>query len=123
MNAIPPAPPRKRRLRVPLIYGLCSMFVIIMIGYMWIDSIKSDISQLQVTVVDLSINSELLTREYKALAAELDQSDTDEYVIAKARQLYGYMMPNELLFVVKNPEALGSVGETTEFFILEGIQQ
>ena len=123
MNAMPPAPPRKRCLRVPLIYVLCSMFVIIMIGYMWIDSIKSDISQLQVTVVDLSINSELLTREYKALAAELDQSDTDEYVIAKARQLYGYMMPNELLFVVKNPEALGSVSETTELFILEGIQQ
>ena len=123
MNAMTPAPPRKRPMRVPLLFVLCAMFVIIMVGYMWIDSIKSDISNLQVTVVDLSISSELLTREYKALANELEQSDTDEYIIAKARQLYGYMMPNELLFVVKNPEALGNTNEATELYILEGTQQ
>lgn len=119
--SIPTPSPAKRRIRIPLLAVFCALFVIIMIGSMWIDSIQSDISRLKVTVADLSISSELLTREYKALATELEQSDTDEYIIAKARQLYGYMMPNELLFVVKNPEVLGTGdNDETQLYVIEG---
>ena len=101
-----------RRKRIPLIWVLCPIFVIVMIGYLWIDQIKGDISQLKVTVTELNISNAQLTREYNALVAEKDAAKTDEYIIAKARQLYGYMMPNELLFVVSNPEALYTDGVT-----------
>jgi len=120
MNTMNASPVPHRR-RIPLLVVFCAMFVIIMVGYMWIDSINSDISRLKVTVVDLSISSELLMREYKALANELEQAETDEYIIAKARQLYGYMMPNELLFVVKNPEVLGTSAEdAAQLYVMEG---
>ena len=113
--------PAKRRIRVPLLAVFCALFVIAMIGYMWIDSIESDISRLKVTVADFSSNSECLTREYKAVTTELAHADADEYIVAKARQLYGYIMPNELLFVVKNPEVLGtSVGDEAQLYVIEG---
>lgn len=121
MNTSPA--PRKKQLRVPLLVVFCAMFVIIMVGYMWVDSIKSDISQIKVVVSDLSISSELLTREYRKLTNELAQSETDEYVIARARQYHGYMMPNELLFVVKNPEALGVPGIQTDLLVMEGTNE
>ena len=110
------------RKRIPLIWVICPIFVIVMIGYLWIDQIKSDISQLKVTVTELNISAARLSREYDALKAEVDAAKTDEYIIAKARQLYGYMLPNELLFVISNPEALYSDGEiptVTEWSAME----
>lgn len=101
-----------KRRRIPLLWVVCPIFVIVMIGYLWIDQIKGDISQLKVTVTDLNIASTQLTRELNALNAEKSAAETDEYIIAKARQLYGYMLPNELLFVVSNPEALYHSNET-----------
>lgn len=101
-----------RRKRIPLIWVICPIFVIVMIGYLWIDQIKGDISQLKVTVTELTFSDARLTREYNALLEEKNASQTDEYIIAKARQLYGYMLPNELLFVVSNPEVLYSGSET-----------
>ncbi len=109
--------------RVPLLWVICPIFVIVMIGYLWIDNIKSDISQLKVTVSELNIASTLLERERDALVKEVKDAETDEYIIAKARQLYGYMMPNELLFIIKNPEALHSGDEPPVMYVVEGDQQ
>lgn len=109
--------------RVPLLWVICPIFVIVMIGYLWIDNIKSDISQLKVTVSELNIASTLLERERDALVKEVKDAETDEYIIAKARQLYGYMMPDELLFIIKNPEALHSGDEPPVMYVVEGNQQ
>lgn len=109
--------------RVPLLWVICPIFVIVMIGYLWIDQINSDISQLKVTVTELSIASTLLERERDALIKEVKESESDEYIIAKARQLYGYMMPNELLFIIKNPDALQSSDEVPVMYVVEGEQQ
>lgn len=112
-----------RRHRIPILWVLCPIFVIVMIGYMWIDQIKSDISQLKVTVTELNIANTTLLRERDALVKEVTESETDEYIIAKARQLYGYMMPNELLFIIKNPDALQGGDEPPVMYVVEGDQQ
>lgn len=108
--------------RVPILWVICPIFVIVMIGYLWIDQINSDINNLKVTVTELNIANTLLERERDALIAEVRSADTDEYIISKARQLYGYMMPNELLFIIKNPEALTSGNEPPVMYVMEGDQ-
>lgn len=96
------------------------LFVIIMVGAMAVGSMREQSAQLSVAVRDLDFTREKLARERDALQYEVSISDTDEYVIAKARQLYGYMMPNEILFIVKNTDALYGTGETVEMMVLEG---
>lgn len=113
---------RKQPRRVPFLFVLCAMFVIIMVGWMWIDSLNGNISQLEVIVSDATISSELLKRESDSLSNELDQSQTKDYIIATARQRYHYIMPNELVFVVKNPEALGDLSLNAEVIQLEELQ-
>lgn len=108
--------------RIPLLWVICPIFVIVMIGYLRIDQINNDISGLKVTVTELNIANTLLERERDALVAEVKSADTDEYIISKARQLYGYMMPNELLFIIKNPEALTSGNEPPVMYVVEGEQ-
>jgi len=117
---MPNTPFRYRR--VPLLWVICPIFVIIMIGYMWIGQINDDISNLKITVTELNIASTLLERERDALVAEVRNAETDEYIISKARQLYGYMMPNELLFIIKNPDALTAGGEVPVMYVMEGDQ-
>ena len=108
--------------RVPLLWVLCPIFVIVMIGYLWIGQINDDISGLRITVTELNITQTLLERERDALIAEVKNADTDEYIISKARQLYGYMMPNELLFIIANPEALVTGNEVPVMYVMEGDQ-
>ena len=53
-----------------------------------------------------------LQNEKLNLAAELNVADTDAYIENQARTRYGYLKPGELRFVITNPEALYSSGET-----------
>ena len=54
------------------------------------------------------------------MQSELEIVETDDYIIAKARRLHGYMMPGEKLFVIKNPEALyGDTDAPIQMYVLE----
>lgn len=100
----------------------CTLFVVICIGCMMIDSVRSDTEQLRVRVTDLSISREEMARERDKLQNEISIAETDDYIIAKARQLYGYMMPGEMRFVIKNPEALYDTSQSIEMYVIEGEQ-
>lgn len=101
----------------------CVLFVVISIGSMMIRSVRSDAEQLRVRVTDLSISREEMARERDKLQNEISIAETDDYIIAKARQLYGYMMPGEMRFVIKNPEALYDATQSIEMYVIEGEQQ
>ena len=116
----------KARLRygtVRPLYLVLALFVIISIGYMMIDSVYSDTDALRVSVTDLSVSREEMAKERDKLQNEVSIAETDDYIIAKARQLYGYMMPGEMRFIIKNPEALYGSDETIEMYVVEGEQQ
>lgn len=100
---------------------ICTLFVIICVGIMMINSVRDDTERLRVRVTDLSISREKMARERDKLQSEVSIAETDDYIIAKARQLYGYMMPGEMRFVIKNPEALYG-GQTIEMYVVEGDQ-
>ena len=89
---------------------------------MYIRSINQETEALRAEVTLLRNERDLLSKQQNRLRSEVAILDTDDYIIAKARQLYGYMMPNELLFVIKNPEALyGDETETVEMYVVESL--
>lgn len=106
-------------LRVRPLVLVCILFVIIAIGSMMVGSMRDDTAILAERMADIRIARDNVLKERNQLSSELEVANTDDYIIAKARQLYGYMMPGELLFVVKNPEALYGSGEEVEVLVLE----
>lgn len=97
-------------LRVRPLVLVCALFVVISLGVMTINAARDSAVELQNRMIDMRIERDQKYKEYKKLQNELEIVETDDYIIAKARQIHGYMMPDELLFVIKNPEAL--YGET-----------
>jgi|GEM_PF-1036303 len=107
-------------LRVRPLVLFCALFVVISLGVMMINDVKSSSAAMDVRVTDLRIERDQLFKEYKKLENELEIVETDDYIISKARQLYGYMVPGELLFVIKNPDALyGNVEENIQMYVVE----
>ncbi|MBQ7455772.1 MAG: septum formation initiator family protein [Clostridia bacterium] len=101
---------------------LCALFVIISLGVMMINSVRDETSLLQERVKELGHASEALSRQLKQLEVEVKQVGTDDYIIRKAREQYGMVMPNELLFVVGNPEALYGSGDAVQLYVAEGTE-
>ncbi len=99
-------------MRVRPLVLVCALFVVIALGIMSVNTVKKSTNELQERVTDLRIQRDQRYKEKKKLENELQIVETDDYIISKARQIHGYMMPDELLFVIKNPEAL--YGETEE---------
>lgn len=99
-------------LRVRPLVLICALFVVVSLGVMTINAARDSAAEMQNRLIDLRIERDKKYKESQRLQHELEIVGTDDYIIAKARQIYGYMMPDELLFVIKNPEAL--YGETDE---------
>ena len=107
-------------LRVRPLVLVCALFVIISLGVMTINQANENNVQLENSVTDLRIARDQQYKEYKRLQSALEIVETDDYIIAKARQLHGYMMPGEKLFVIKNPEALyGETQEPIQMYVVE----
>lgn len=107
-------------LRVRPLVLVCALFVVISLGVMTINQARENNIQLENSVTDLRIARDQQYKEFKRMQSELEIVETDDYIIAKARQLHGYMMPGEKLFVIKNPEALyGETEEAIQMYVVE----
>jgi len=106
-------------LRVRPLALICVLFVILSVGMMMINSVRNSTAIIEERVTDLSIQRDQMYKQYQKLKNEVEIIDDDDYIIAKARQLYGYMMPGELLFVIKNPEALYDADEPIQMMVME----
>ena len=107
-------------LRVRPLVLACALFVVIALGVMTINKAKEENIQLENSVTDMRIARDQKYKEYKRMQSELEIVETDHYIIDKARQLHGYMMPGEKLFMIKNPEALyGDTDAPIQMYVLE----
>ena len=52
-----------------------------------------------------------LQNEQTGLQSTLEMVDTDAFIESQARTLYGYMRPDEIRFVITNPEVLYGTDE------------
>ena len=97
--------------RIKLIYVAAAAFVIIAGGMMALNRLNGDIAVLQVEVQKTRLSQIEVKTKQSDMQKELAVKDTDAYIRDKARSMYNYLMPGEILFVVENPEALYDEGE------------
>ena len=71
---------------------VCALFVVISLGVMSINAVRDSAADMQERLIDLRIERDQHFKEYKKLQNELEIVGTDDYIIAKARQIHGYQV-------------------------------
>lgn len=109
-------------IRIRPLVLFCSLFVIIILGIMLIEKIRTETNRIENSVTDLRIQRDQIDKANKEKERELENMESDDFVIATVRNQYGYVGGNELLFYVKNPEALGEYNARSIYVEEEGLQ-
>lgn len=83
------------------IWWLIAVIACVFVAFFWYSSKLSEtIEELQDTVEQGNVRLAALQAENAQLEAELKTADTDAFVENQARNEYGYMMPDEIRFVI-----------------------
>lgn len=107
------------RRRIKLFYVVVAAFVIAAGGLMTLNRLDQNIAVLEDTAREARLRQVAVDAEKSSMQKELAVKDTDSYIREKARSLYRYLMPGEILFVVENPEALYAEGEMPQATVVE----
>lgn len=84
---------------------LTSAFVLV--GFFWYGgTLSSTISELDAAYGDAKVRLSELENMQEDLKDTLETVGTDAFIENQARTMYGYMMPDEIRFVITNPETL-----------------
>lgn len=94
------------RSRLKLFPVLVAAFVIAACGMIAMNRLDGDIAVLQDVAKETRIRQLQVEAQKSEMIQEINNMDSDSYIIEKARSLYGYLMPGEIRFVVTNPESL-----------------
>lgn len=83
------------------IWWVIAVIACVFVAFFWYSSKLSEtIEELQDTVEQGNVRLAALQAENAQLEAELKTADTDAFVENQARNEYGYMMPDEIRFVI-----------------------
>lgn len=84
--------------------------------FFWYTSrLTETIEEMQTVIEASGVRLAQLQAKNAELEATLKSAGTDAFVENQARNEYGYMMPDEIRFVITNPDALyGETGEEAE---------
>ena len=91
--------------RIPVLTVLLLVAAFVAIAAMIITRQNNDLAMLDSTLQNVNTKKIQLQYEQSEKQRELNISSTSDYISERARE-NGYMMPGEIRFVVKNPEAL-----------------
>lgn len=76
-------------------------------AFLWSSSrIGNQIKDVETQLDQSRVQLTQAQNEQAQLKAMLDMVDTEAFIENQARSLYGYMRPDEIRFVINNPEAL-----------------
>ena len=102
----------RKRLRIRL-WPVCVLMAAALVAFLvYSNQLNENITSLTDQIGQAQERLTSLQNEQKALDDTLAVVDTDSYIENQARTLYGYMRPDEIRFVITNPETL--YGETQE---------
>ena len=107
--------------RMPVFTAALIVIAIVVIAGMILNRQRRDLEMLESTYQNINTKRILLQYEQSEKQRELNISSTSDYIAARARE-NGYMMPGEIRFVVRNPEAL-TQHETLTDVRLEAVSQ
>lgn len=107
------------RKRIKLFYVLVAAFVIVACGMMTLNRLDQEIAVLEDTAREVRLAQVAVESEKSDMQKEIAMKDSQNYIREKARTLYGYVYPNEIRFVVVNPEVLYDADGAPEVEIVE----
>ena len=102
------------RPRIKLIYVITFAFVIIAGGIMTLNRMDGEIAVLEAAAQETRLRQIEVKTQQSDMRKELAIKDTDAYIREKARAMFRYLSPGEILFVVENPEVLYGEDEMPE---------
>ena len=94
------------RKKIKLFYVAVAAFVIIAGGLITLHRLNADIAVLQDTERETKLEQLRVNTEKSDMQQEIAIKDSPDYIRDMARTMYGYLMPDEIKFVVVNPEVL-----------------
>ena len=94
------------RKKIKLFYVAVAAFVIIASGLITLHRLNADIAVLEDTAREAQMEQLRVNTEKSDMQQEIAMKDSPAYIRDMARTMYGYLMPEEIKFVVVNPEAL-----------------
>ena len=94
------------RRRVGL-FPVLAVLACVTIAFLWVSSkLDNSIADVNQQYQQLVVVSNSLETEQNTLKETLASANTDAFIENQARTLYDYMKPDEIRFVITNPEAL-----------------
>ena len=89
------------------IWVLVAIFACVLAGVLWYgNSFRLTLEELDETYNDAQLRLSEMQGKQAELKTMLETVGTDAFIENQARTIYGYMMPDEIRFVITNPEAL-----------------
>lgn len=89
------------------IWLLIAVCACALVGFFWYsESLSGDLQEVEALYGESKLALSELQGEQAELKATLDAAGTDAFIENQARTIYDYMMPDEIRFVITNPEAL-----------------
>lgn len=79
----------------------------VLVGFFWYNStLTNSLDELDTTYNDAKVRLTEAQGQRSELESMVGTVGTDAFIENQARTLYGYIMPDEIRFVIDNPEAL-----------------
>ena len=89
------------------IWVLIAMSACVLVAFFWYSgTLSQTIDELNDTYDQTQMRLTQLQGDQADLKTQLETVGTDAFIENQARTMYGYMMPDEIRFVITNPEAL-----------------
>ena len=111
------------RRRIRLFYVLVAAFVIVACGLITMNRLDAEITILENTSRETRLRLVDVEGKKSDMQKELAMKDSLAYIREKARALYDYVSPDEIRFVVVNPEVLYDADVIPEVEIVEESSQ
>lgn len=93
---------RTMNILVVVVISICAVA-----AFTWYNrSLNTSLEELNATLNSAQLRLTQLQGEQAELETQAQSVGTDAFVENQARTLYGYIMPDEVRFVIDNPEAL-----------------
>lgn len=89
-----------------LLFVLAAAFVIVAGGIITLQRLDQDIDVLEARARQTRLRELDAEKKKGDMLQEINNQDTDTYIMENARNLYGYLMPGEIRFEVTNTDAL-----------------
>lgn len=89
------------------VWVLVGMLSCVLVGFFWYSgNLTNSIGELNDAYDQNKVRLADLQNEQAELKNTLEAVGSDSFIENQARTIYGYMMPDEIRFVITNPEAL-----------------